>query len=275
MFQGIDQAAADARVESLRGTAMAYLEAIAAGDSDRATAMVPVEGETAPDAVLRSARRLELPEVRMTAIDGDLASVEVGYRVGGREIGRALEAEHVDGQWRLQTTLAEPYFAYSYDGVRGVTVAGVELPSSRRVLLYPGTYAVDEATTPLIATGGEPFDVDGDPATPTEIFPRLELAPGVEDAAQDIAIAHVRACDAGGECAIETSADVSTIDGPWVHSIDASGAVDMVVQLHSRAFSGQMHELRMRAVVDEAGALVRWECSELSEISSRMEPCRA
>lgn len=277
VFEGLDRAAADARVESLRGTAMAYLEAIAAGEADAATSMVPVEHETAPDEVLRSAQRIEHPDVRLTTIDGGLATVEVRYRVGGREVARTLDAEQVDGDWRLLTTLAEPFTAYAYDGTGGATVAGVELPPSPRMLLYPGSYSTDRTTTPLIVSGGDRFEVDGDPTTPTEIFASMDLAPGIGDAAEEVAIAHVRACASGDECAIEASADVSTIDGPWVSSLDArTGAVDLVLQLHSREFSGQMHELRMRAVVDEAGTLVEWECSELSEVSfTELQPCRS
>ncbi len=275
VFQGIDRAGADARVESLRSTAMAYLEAIAAGESDTATSMVPVEQETPPDAVLRAAQRIELPDVRLTTIDGDLATVEVRYRVGGRQVARTLDAAHVDGEWRVLTTLAEPFMAYSHDDRGVVTVAGVELPSSRRVLLYPGSYATDRTTTPLIVLGGDRFDVDGDPSTQTEIFSSMELAPGIGDAAEEVGIAHVRACDLEA-CAIDADADVSSVDGPWVSSIDASGAVDLVLQLHSREFAGQLRELRMRAVVDEAGALVEWECSELSDFSTaELQPCRS
>lgn len=275
VFQGLDRAAADARVESLRSTAMAYLAAIAAGESDAATAMVPVEHETPPDAVLRSAQRIELPDVRLTTIDGDLATVEVRYRVDGREVARTLDAERVDGDWRLRTTLAEPFTAYSRDGGGGIDVAGVQLQSSRRVMLYPGSYSTDRTTTPLIVSGGDRFDVDGDPTTQTEIFTTMDLAPGIGDAAEEVGIAHVRACDSGDGCAIEVSPDVSSVDGPWVSSVDATGAVDLVLQLRSRAFAGQMVELRMRATVDEAGALVEWRCSEVSEPDSALEPCRA
>lgn len=276
VFQGVDRAAADARVESLRSTAMAYLEAIAAGESNAATALVPVEGETPPDSVLSSARRIELPDARLTAIDGDLATVEVRYRVGGREVARTLDAEHVDGRWRLLTSLAEPAVSYSFDGMRGITVAGVEMPSSGRVLLYPGSYQTDRTTTPLLASGGDSFEVDGDPTTPTEIFSSMELAPGIADVVQEVGVAHVLACPSGGECAIEAGADVSSVEGPWIESIDATtGAVDMVLQLGSREFTGQMRQLRMRAIVDEAGALVEWHCSDVSERPTGLEPCRA
>lgn len=279
VFQGVDRATADARVESLRSTTMAYLEAIAAGESNAATAMVPVEphSETPPDAVLRSAQRIELPEVRLTEVEGDLATVEVRYRAAGRVVARSLDAEHVGGQWRLLTSLAEPVVAYSFDGMSGITVAGVDLPPTGRVLLYPGRYETDRTTTPLIATGGERFDVDGDPSTPTEVYSAMDLAPGMADVAEEIAIAHVRACESRGECASEASADVAMIDEPWVENIDATGAVSMMVQLHSREFSGQTRQLRMRAVVDEAGALVGWECGDISEqgFPDAMEPCRA
>lgn len=279
VFQGVDGAAADARVESLRSTTMAYLDAIAAGESNAATAMVPVgaNAETPPDAVLRSAQPIVGAEVRLTQVEGDLATVQVHYRAGGRMISRSLDAEHVGGQWRLLTSLAEPVIAYSFDGTSGITVAGVDLPPTGRVLLYPGRYETDRTTTPLIAMGGERFDVDGDPSTPTEVYSATDLAPGMADVAEEVAIAHVRACDSGGECATEAGADVAMVDEPWVENVDARGAVSMMVQLHSREFSGQARQLRLRAVVDEAGALVGWECGDISEqgFPGAMEPCRA
>jgi len=271
-MQGIDEAAADARVERLRQTAMDYLTAIAEGASDRATAMAPVEGETPPDAVLQSAERLDQPEVRMTTVDGDAATVEVRYRVAGQTVTRALEAEEVDGAWQLRTSIAEDVTAYTYDGMGAVTIAGVELPP-RRTLLYPGEYESDRVETSLLITGGDRIVVDGDPTTPTELFATMALTDSLKDLAEEVAIAHVRACDA--ECAFPPDAELLTPDGPWVMGVNgATGAVDLTVQVRSGAFTGQMIDMQLRAIVDEAGTLVSWQCSGPTTAPFELEPCR-
>ncbi|ROR65123.1 hypothetical protein [Agrococcus jenensis] len=270
-MQGIDQAAADARIERLRQTAMDYLTAIAEGASDRATAMAPVEGETPPDAVLQSADRLDEPEVRMTTVDGDAATVEVRYRVAGQTVTRALEAEEVDGAWQLRTSIAEPTMAYTYEGYAAVTIAGVELPSSRRTLLYPGAYESDRVEGSLVVSGGNPIIVDGDPLTPTELVSTMELAPGLDELAQEVAVAHVRACDA--ECTFEPDAALR-VDGPWVMGEEPTGAVNVSMQVYTSAFSGQTVEMQLRAIVDEAGTLVSWQCAMPSASEFELEPCR-
>ena len=44
-----------------------------------------------------------------------------------QEASQSVSLMQVDGDWRLLTTLAEPFTAYAYDGTGGATVAGVEL----------------------------------------------------------------------------------------------------------------------------------------------------
>ncbi len=77
-LQAADRTAAEERVDGLRSTALAYLSAIAAGDAERATAMVPVSGHAAPDAVLRSADPIADAAVRLVMVDGAAGAVEVG-----------------------------------------------------------------------------------------------------------------------------------------------------------------------------------------------------
>lgn len=271
--QGIDRALADASADRLRQTAMAYLQALADGDSNRATAMAPTDGEVPAEPVLRSAERIEEPEVRLTAIDGDAATVEVRYRLGGRSIARPLAADLVEGEWRLATSLAEAVGVHSLDGA-SVVIAGVALPSSDRVLLYPGVYTIDRAVTPVVITGGDRFDVDGDPETPTDVFSSLELADGIPEVAATVATAHLTACD-GADCDPDARTEVSTVGGPWVQRVDAStGAVEMVVQLQSRDFGARIRDLQLRALIDDEGAVAAWECAEVLSLEPAFEPCR-
>lgn len=272
-FEAADRAATDARADRLRGAAMAYLEAVAAGESDLATAMVPVEGEVPGEAALRSADRIESPEVRLVAIDGDAATVEVSYEIAGQRVARPLEAEEVDGEWRVRTSIAEPVIRHFYEGAPSIVVAGVALPSSGRLMLYPGRYESERVATPVIVSGGERFEVDGDPSTPTELFPMMDLAPGVSRTARDIAVAHVRACE-GDACAMDADADPEAIEDPWVSTVDDSGSVELVVQMHSRGSIGQLYDMVVRAIVDESGAVVSWECGDAGRVHHELEPCR-
>lgn len=277
-FEAADRAATDARAERLRDTAMAYLEAIAAGESDLATEMVPVEAEIPAEAVLRSADPIEEPEVRLVAIDGDAATVEVSYEIAGRSVTRPLEAEEVDGEWRVRTSIAEAVFPHVYVGMPDIVVAGVVLPQSGRLMLYPGRYESDRVTTPIITTGGQRFEVDGDPTTSTELFPTVDLAPGMSRVVRDVAVAHLLACGeraAAAACAMDADADVDRLEGPYVNSVDArTGAVDLWLQLPSRGSAGQMYEMVVRGVVDESGALVSWECGGAGHVHHDLEPCR-
>ncbi len=274
-MQGVDRALAAASAERLRHTAMAYLEALADGDADRATAMAPVDGEAPAEAVLRSAERIQEPEVRLTAIDGGAATIEVRYTLGGRSVSRPLEADLVAGEWRLATSLAEAVVVHApFEALSGVVVEGIVLPSGR-ALLYPGIYAIDRTVTPVVVSGGERFDVDGDPETVTDVYSSLELTDGIREVASSVAIAHVMACG-GDDCDPDAVVEASTVGGPWVQRVDPStGAVDVVVQLQSRDFGARVRDLQLRALVDGGGAVAAWECAEVLSTEPDFQPCRS
>lgn len=281
-MQGVDQAAADARVASLRQLTTDYLAAIAAGDAARATAMVPTTGgtEVAEDAVLRSADRIEEPAVRLLTIDGDAATVEVRFDLGRRPFTRSLAAAWADGAWQLTTSLAEPAMVYSYEAYgagmsSSISVGGVLLPSNRRLLLYPGQYVVDTVENELFRSGGDAFEVDGDPATPTEIFSSATVSSSLAREARALAAARVEACQQAGDCPIDPSALDRAQDDAYLMGFDlAAGVVDLVVPLGQEpGFGGLWHELQLRAHVDEAGALVSWECGRVGLPHNELEPC--
>ncbi|QUW18402.1 hypothetical protein [Agrococcus sp. Marseille-Q4369] len=144
-LEAAERTAAGAAVESLRATALDYVDAIAEGDSRRASQMVPIRGlaYAAPPEVLRSARPIEVPEVEVVHIEGDRGTAEVHYRVRGVDVFRTLQAERVDGAWELRTSRIR------FDD--RVHVAGVD-PVARTVDLSVGFMALDEP-------GREAFDV--------------------------------------------------------------------------------------------------------------------
>jgi len=261
--QAAQDAAADAQVQGLRSTAMAYLTAIAEGDAEPATAIVPVAGHMPPSAVLASAERIDELEVQLVTIDGDRARIDVRFEIGAVGELRELAAERVDEEWRITTSLAEEVIVQSFDGTTGLTVAGVVLAPNRTVLLYPGVYRADVVETPLLRSGGERFEVDGDPDTPSDLFSNPTLTDEFRDAAVDVANARVAACLEQEGCPFEPGAEVPPRAELYIMGIDpAGGAIDLMVPLGYVGSMGQWQELALRANVDEAGALVSWECGQ-------------
>ncbi|MGC5076766.1 hypothetical protein [Agrococcus sp. DT81.2] len=272
--QAAQDAAAAAQVEALRSTAMAYLTAIAEGDAERATAMVPVDGHMPPDVVLGSAERIEELEVQLVTIEDDVARIDVRFEVGAAEQVRELAAERVDEEWRITTSLAEQVIVHSFDGVTGVTLAGVTLPANRSVVLYPGVYRADEVETPLLRSGGERFEVDGDPNTPSDLFSNPMLTDEFRDAAVDVATARVAACLEQQGCPFDADTAVPPRAELYIMGIDpADGTIDVVVPLGYVGSMGQWQELPLRANVDEAGALVSWDCGQPGRPHHDLEAC--
>lgn len=269
-----ERGAVDADAERLRSTAMAYLTAIAEGEAAVATAMVPAPG-AAPNAVLRAAVPITAPEVGVVAIDGDAATVDVRFGLGERQITRTLWAARDDGAWRLGTTLAEPV-AVAPD-VRGssVRVGGVALEPDAPALLYPGRYRVDLAESALLRTGGDLFEVDGDPATPTDVVASATPTEELASAAVAVTRARVGACQLLAECPVDVDTVARPGDAILVSGVDpSSGAIDLLLPLGlGSGFGGSGQELRLRALVDAAGSLVGWQCSEAGAPDGPLEPC--
>ncbi|MGC5076767.1 hypothetical protein [Agrococcus sp. DT81.2] len=281
-LQAMEQAEAQADAERLRSTAMAYLTAIAEGEALTATAMVPPRGsgDVTPDAVLRAAAPIAAPEVRLVAIDGDAASVEVRFEVGSRQVTRTLQADRDGESWRLGTSLAEPVALHARatqapEGTAGVSVGGVVVRPGAGTLFYPGRYRVDLTETGQLRTGGDAFDVDGDPATPTDVFASTTLTAEFADAAAAVARARVGVCQLLAECPIDVDTVARPGDAIAVSEVDpARGTIDLLLPLGlGSGFGGNGQELRLRAQLDQAGTILGWECSEAGDPYGPLEPC--
>jgi len=273
-----EQAAADADADRLRSTAMMYLTAIAEGHAALATSMVPSPGagDIAPDAVLQSAAPIAAPEVRLVAIDGDAAVVEVAFELGARRVSRTLDAARIDGRWQLGTTLAEPVAVpppYGQTGGDGVRVGGVTLETGGGALLYPGRYEVDLQQTRLLRVGGDPFEVDGDPATPVVIGASTTASDELAAAAATVARDRVGVCQLLAECPIDVQTVARPSDAIAVARVDPAGrSIDLAVPLGlGSGYGGTGETLQLRALLGEAGWLVGWECSDPG--AGAFEPC--
>lgn len=276
---GVEHATADADERSLRATAMAYLDAIAAGDAATATAMVPPPGRgaIAPDAVLQAATPIASPEVWLVAIDGDTAIVEVGFELGAEHITRTLDAVRVDTQWQLGTTLAEPVAVpppYGETAGDGVDIGGVTLETGGGALLYPGRYRVDVQQTRLLRVGGDPFEVDGDPETPVMISASAAASDALAAAAVTVARDRVGACELLAECPIDAQTVARPTDAIAVTRVDPAGrSIDLAVPLGlGSGYGGSGETLHLRALIGPAGWLVGWECSGPDD-GGAFEPC--
>lgn len=273
-FEAVDRASADAEVQGLRSLAADYLTAIAEGEAARATALVPVEGELPPDDVLRSADPMREAAVQVVSIDGDQARVDVRFRVGSETELRVLAAERGADGWRLTTSLAEEVWVHSFDGTTGVSLGGVPLAAQRRVLLYPGVYTSDVVETPLLRSGGDRFEVDGDPGSPTDLSADPMLKDEFRDAAVEVANARVRGCLAQQACPFEPTTAVPDRAELFVSGVDpVEGAIDLIVPLG--LVGTQWYDMRVRALVDESGALVSWECGRPDRPHHALEACGA
>lgn len=273
--QQADRTAADARLESLGATAQRYLDAIAGRDAELATAIAPVDGEAASAAVLEAAEPITGVEVAFVLQERGAGSVEVRYQVGSVREQRTLGAAHGAGGWRLTTSLAEPVVVHVPDGSAGARVGGAELPPSRAVLLYPGRYQLDAVSTGLLRSGGERFEVDGDPESQVELHSSLEPSERLRNAATAVAATRVAACQQLPACPIDEYTVVAIPPAaPEILRIHADGSIDLAVVLGlDAADGGRRQELQLRAVVDEAGTLVAWQCGELDRPHGDLQPC--
>lgn len=275
-LQLAERAAASADADSLRAVATEYLTEIAEGRASAATAMVPLPraaGEV-PDAVLQSAERIEAAGVRMLHIDGDVASVEVSYEAGSREVTRSLDAERAGGGWQLTTSLAERVMVQTFSPTIRAHIAGFPIPFTTPVYLYPGSYTFDDASDASLQTSTEPFTVDGDEATPTETYFEVQLAPEVAAHAGDIGVTVVERCQARPGCSIPTDVEVAS-GGTWVQLVNDS-SIDVSVQLMGGSeMSGPWFEVRMRIMRDATGAPAQWLCAPPDDFEVPSEPCPA
>lgn len=276
----LERASAQARSDSLRTLATAYLQAIADGRSDDATALVPlppIGGPALPwvadDAVLQSADRIEGAAVPFVLVEGDAGVAVVRYRLDGRYITRTLEAERLDAGWSLTTSLAEPVSVVRLDELAPATVAGVQLGFA--VHLYPGGYEFDLVRGELVDSGGDPFWVDGDRSTPSQAYVGSRLAPAVEERIDAVVVSTVAACQARPACPISPGTVVSATGDVELHGVDSStGAIDIGVRLELLvAGERRSTELEMRIEPGIADQPDRWLCSQPGIIGGELGAC--
>ncbi len=276
-FDAAERSASAARVDSLRTVALDYLTAIADGRAELASETVPLDGRgvAAPDAVLQAAGRIEAYEVRLVHVDGDVGTAEVRYRVGGSDVYRTLQAEREGVGWRLQTSLAEVVDLAYYEPITRVQIAGVPLGGGAPVLLYPGTYTVDIVSGPIFLSGGDVFVVDGDPHTPTVPYVTAGVVPQITDYATELALATVVACQAEPGCAVPADVRIEPTGTVFRMGMGTSmESIDLSVPVAAAVEGGpEWVEVRVRVVLDEAGAPVEWLCGKPGESGTDLVAC--
>jgi len=272
--QAADRAAAEVQLEALRTSATAYLTALADGEADLATSMVPVLGDRSALDALRTAERLHDFEVRWVTVADDTALIGVHYEVGSMDEERVLDAERVDGSWRLMTSLAEPSSLHFDAGGPRMSIGGVQLSGYGPVQLYPGRYTIDAGETALFRYGGGRMDVDGDPATPAELYASAEPTEDFRRAVLAVADRSIEACKQQPDCPFAADA-VLTRDGPSITAMDLRRrAIDVAVQIGAaHGLRDEWHELHVRALIDGAGELASWECAPIGAPDAAMQPC--
>lgn len=274
-MQSLDRSAATAQVEGLRGVALEYLSAIAGGRAGVATEMVPVEGSgrAAPDAVLQSADRIVDYVVQLVQVDGSSGSADVRYRVAGTAVFRALEAELVEGEWLLRTTLAEVADVTFTDPIGRVEVAGVPLDGATPVLLYPGSYTIDAISGPFFLSGGDVFVVDGDLTTPTVPYVTAGVVPRIRDYATELALATIADCQVSPGCPVPEGLRLMPVGEPY--PVDAEpGAIDLSVPIMARdGADTEWFDIRLRAVLDADGVPTEWLCGQPGDSGGELASC--
>lgn len=275
-MQALDHSAAATQAEHLRSVALEYLTAIASGRAGVASELVPVQsGRVAPDAVLQSAQPITDYAVQLVQVDGADGSADVRYRIGGTEVFRALEAELVEGEWRLTTSLAEVADVTFTDPIARVQVAGVPLDGGTPVLLYPGSYTIDAFSGPFFLSGGDRFVVDGDLRTPTVPYVTAGVVPRIRDLATELALDTVADCQMRARCPVPHGLQLLPVGEPYPVDVDeAAGAIELSVPI--MAIDGadtQWFDVRLRAILDDDGAPTEWRCGEPGE-SEALYACR-
>ncbi|WP_026372663.1 hypothetical protein [Agrococcus lahaulensis] len=276
-LEAAERAAAGAALESLRATALDYVDAIADGDSRRASEMVPIRGlaYAAPPEVLRSARPIEVPEVEVVHIEGDRGTAEVHYRVRAVDVFRTLQAERIDGEWQLRTSLAEALDLGDLDPGTRASIVGVELTGFLPVLLYPGVYELDEVAGPVLVVGGNVFTVDGDPRTPSEPELTVTVVRAVGDRATELAAAQVDACWQRNGCLVPHASRIGFDDRVHVAGVDPiARTVDLSVGFMTLDEPGrESFDVQVRVTLDEHDRPLRWECGEPGWFGTALEAC--
>ncbi|WP_306231799.1 hypothetical protein [Agrococcus beijingensis] len=272
-----ERAGADTAAQELRAAALAYVDAIAAGDSRAATEMVPIRGlaYAAPPEVLRAARTIEVPQVEVVHVEGDRGTAEVHYRVYGVDVYRTLQAERVDDAWQLRTSLAEVVDAREPGNSLRATVAGVRLGGFLPVMLYPGVYTFDAAAGPVLVVGGDVFAVDGDPRTPTAPEVTVTVVPAVAERATELAEAAIESCRERPGCLVPSGSRLRFVDRVTLTASDpVARTIDLIVGFTALDAPAQpFFQMQLRAVLDDRDEPLRWECGQPGVLGGPTSTC--
>jgi len=276
-IQLAERAAVGADEDRLRATAMEYLTAIVEGRAVDAEAMIGGSrgSRAVSDAVLQSAEGITDPGVRLVHIDGDEATVEVSYAVGGEDVVRPLSAERAAGTWQLTDSLVEGVAVYANGGGLEPRIAGIAVPSSATMQLHPGVYAFDEVEDPLLEARGEAFAVDGDPSTRGEVHFEAMPAEGLLDRASSIAVAVAERCRADNTCAEVPDGDIRSAGAPFLAAV-----APQFLELRAQVVVGGEHsgiwfDLGIRIPRDDDGVASEWLCTPIGGFEPPTEPCPA
>jgi hypothetical protein len=214
-----------------------------------------------PAAVLAAAQPIEAMEARLVQVQGDAGTVDIRYRVGGSIVYGTLDAERVDGEWRLLTSLAERVLVEAQAPGAELTIAGVSI-ADRAVQLYPGRYPVETTRGPVIETSAAPFVVDGDQGTPTYVFATPQLVPELRSLAGDYGVAAAAACQSTASCRLPQDALLGSTDQVYLQWSDLQrGTLDIGVPVIATVWGSQeWFEVQVRLHVDAEGHPIAWEC---------------
>lgn len=285
-IQLAERAASTAERDGIAQQVADYLDAIAEGRGDDATAMVPVDDAALlGDEALSAAAPITDQRVLHVWVDGDEARVEAQYRLGPTSIQRTLRVVRDAGEWRVRTSLAEPLLLPS-TGIPRPTIGGIRLDELQVLRLYPGSYTTEAVDDGLLRTPETTIDVDGREETPTEAFLQATFSAEVEAEAIAAGTAHLEACAAAGECGYEQGDRVEVL-----RSLSASGDSQLLpgeptalpvsgfleVRLDRSDATGvqiEPRQLPIRLFEAEGGGR-SWQCAAASSQEPDWEACRA
>jgi hypothetical protein len=192
---------------------------------------------------------------------------------GAGTVSRSLEAERVDGDWRIVTPLVEGLGIF-FDPSAPQSIAGVPIVSEG-TMLYPGRYTFDTVTGPVLQVGGTEFTVDGDPRTPVEAYSTSALVPEVAALATQYAMLVAVTCDSSETCLVAPGTALEPTGEPYM-SFSTPTEVEVWVPLSTGGHLGaRWLEVPLRILLDEEGAAVAWECGTAGDFSGLFEPCPA
>lgn len=130
--------------------ATAYLDALAAGDGDRAVALTrPADDLDRAAALDAATEHIADPVVAKTTASGDHAQATVSYTLGGVSQKAAFGLTRHDGVWIVDADALGVVEATTTLGP-AVRVGGVVVPTGEAVSLFPALYTVEAAPAGIV-----------------------------------------------------------------------------------------------------------------------------